>query len=89
MKSNKLGPYINELMMLAMETNHSITYDLAIKELKAISNKEGALMIQQMLDGILDSITKKLTGPQVKKIEEELATIVQLHQQIVDEWEKV
>lgn len=38
MKSNKLGPYINELMMLAMETNHSITYDLAIKELKAISN---------------------------------------------------
>lgn len=52
-------------------------------------DKEGALIIQQMLDGILDSITKKLTGPQVKKIEEELATIVQLHQQIIDEWEKV
>ena len=52
-------------------------------------DREGALTIQQMLDGILDSITKKLTGPQVKKIEDELATLADLHKQIVDEWEKV
>ena len=34
---NKLGSYINELMMLAMQTQHAITHDLAIKELKAIA----------------------------------------------------
>ena len=28
---NKLGRYINELMMLSMQTQHAITHDLAIK----------------------------------------------------------
>ena len=34
---NKLGRYINELMMLSMQTQHAITHDLAIKELKSLA----------------------------------------------------
>tara|TARA_R100000008_G_C3584777_1_gene171330 strand:+ start:2738 stop:2908 length:171 start_codon:yes stop_codon:yes gene_type:complete len=52
-------------------------------------SQEGANHIARLLDGVVDSITKKLTGPQIKKVEDEMATIVQLWKQIQDEWEKV
>lgn len=52
-------------------------------------NQEGADYLSKLLDGILDSITKKLTGPQVKKIEDELATLADLQRDVQDKWDKV
>tara|TARA_A100001391_G_scaffold117659_1_gene79702 strand:- start:145 stop:312 length:168 start_codon:yes stop_codon:yes gene_type:complete len=52
-------------------------------------SQEGADHISRIVDGVVDSITKKLTGPQVKKIEDELATLIDLWKKINDQWEKV
>ena len=45
-------------------------------------SQEGADSIAQTLNGIVDSITKKLTGPQVKKIEDELSALIQMWKNI-------
>ena len=55
--------------------------------MKLIS-QEGANHIEQQIDGIVDSITKKLTGPQVKKVQDELSSLVQLWKSIQDTWSK-
>ena len=55
--------------------------------MKSIS-QEGANHIEQQIDGIVDSMTKKLTGPQVKKVQDELSSLVQLWKTIQDTWSK-
>jgi flagellin-specific chaperone FliS len=55
--------------------------------MKSIS-QEGANHIEQQIDGIVDSMTKKLTGPQVKKVQDELSSLVQLWKSIQDTWSK-
>ena len=55
--------------------------------MKLIS-QEGANHIEQQIDGIVDSMTKKLTGPQVKKVQDELSSLVQLWKSIQDTWSK-
>ena len=55
--------------------------------MKSIS-QEGANYIEQQIDGIVDSMTKKLTGPQVKKVQDELSALVQLWKSIQDTWSK-
>ena len=56
--------------------------------MKTTISEEGANYIEQQIDGIVDSMTKKLTGPQVKKVQDELAALVSLWKTIQDNWEK-
>ena len=52
-------------------------------------SQEGANQIAKLINGIVDSIDKKLKETQVKKIEDELAALMNLTIDIQDKWEKV
>lgn len=52
-------------------------------------SQEGADQIGKLINGIVDSIDKKLTAAQVKKIEDELAALMNLTIDLQDKWEKI
>ena len=52
-------------------------------------SQEGADQIGKLINGIVDSIDKKLTAAQVKKIEDELAGLMNLTIDLQDKWEKI
>ena len=52
-------------------------------------SQEGADQIGKLINGIVDSIDKKLTAAQVKKIEDEHAALMNLTIDLQDKWEKI
>lgn len=52
-------------------------------------SQEGADQIAKLINGIVDSIDKKLKSAQIKKIEDELAALMNLTIDLQDKWEKV